>query len=177
MIMDIFSKITVDFVKEDKTKFDMLLDLITSFQTVMDIIKVDDDLFSYISNTILETPKGLKYYEILYPKNTVKAYDKFKEEKEFQNAIYIEDIFDSVKHNSNFDFNEFIIIMVKSIPTFYGFDSADSFMHFFKSHLDDFSNEKIKEVISIYKKNDQCTERSRHKKDIKYVNEFLENRK
>jgi hypothetical protein len=47
MILDVFSKITVDFVKEDKTKFDMLLDLITSFQTIMDIIKLDDDLFSY----------------------------------------------------------------------------------------------------------------------------------
>jgi hypothetical protein len=54
--------------------------------------------------------------------------------------------------------------MAKLIPTYYGFDSADSFMHFFKSHLDDFSNEKIKEVISIYNKNNQCTERSRHKK-------------
>lgn len=47
---------------------------------------------------------------------------------------------------------------------------------FFNSHLNDFSNEKIDDVMDIYNKNNQCTKRSIHEEDIKEVDEFIKSR-
>lgn len=141
-ILDVFSRITVDLITEDKMKFNMLLDLITFFPTLMDIIKLDDCLFNNISSSVLDKANGLKYYRNFYPREEITAYGTFKKKEGLQDARYIDELFEAIKDDSDFDFDEFIIIMINSIPGYYGFDSADSFMRFFNSHLNDFLYKK-----------------------------------
>ena len=69
---------------------------------------------------------------------------------------------------------EFTLILVKAIPAFNGFDIADSFMDFFKSHIEELSDENIKKVMEVYNQNEQCTKRSRHTVDMSEIKEYIE---
>ena len=54
------------------------------------------------------------------------------------------------------------------------FHDADVFMNSFIRHLEEMSIDTIKEVMKIYKRNSQCTNRGRHTSDMKAINSFLE---
>lgn len=90
-----------------------------------------------------------------------------------QKPKYIDELFTVLKDEEDFDINDFIIIMIKGVPTFNGFNSADNFMSFFKSHISEFSKDTIEKVKDEYNKNKQCTNRSRHDDDIKEVEKLL----
>ena len=50
-------------------------------------------------------------------------------------------------------------------------------MYFFKRHLNDMAIEDIDSVMSIYRRNGQCTGRSRHSTDYQEVSKYLEEHK
>lgn len=79
-----------------------------------------------------------------------------------------------MKDCDDFDVSEFMKEMVSHIPSFNGFYDADVFMSSFISHLAELSKESIEEVMKIYKRNNQCTNRGRHASDMAVVNKYLE---
>ncbi|WP_428881602.1 hypothetical protein [Facklamia sp. P12950] len=172
-ILEIFSRINIDNLKDDNIKFSMLVDIITNFPVIMEIIKMDNELLTFIADKVLSDPRELGKYKYFYPSGEKTANQWFKDNSSLQDPCYIKDIFDTLKDERDFDINEFIIIMIKSVPSYYGFDSADSFMIFFKLHYREFSDDTIERVMDEYYKNDQCINRSRHDDDIKEIEEIL----
>ena len=63
--------------------------------------------------------------------------------------------------------------MVKRIPNYMGYDDADLFMNFFIANLSKLDLDTIKEVMKIYGRNSQCTNRGRHSEDISAVEKYL----
>ena len=70
--------------------------------------------------------------------------------------------------------DEFMKEIVSEIPTFNAFHDADVFMSFFMDHLEEMSIDAIEDVLKIYKRNPQCTNRGRHTSDMKVVDKYLE---
>lgn len=68
-------------------------------------------------------------------------------------------------------------IMVSRIPSYNGFSDADAFMDSFITHMEELSLDSIEEITRKYKRNNQCTNRARHTKDINIVNDYIENLK
>lgn len=172
-ILEIFSKINIDNLKDDSTKFNMMVDIITNFPLIMEIIKIDNELFTFIADKVLSDPRELWKYQYFYPSGEETVTQYFKENLNLQKPKYIGELFELLKDEEDFDINEFIIIMIRAVPNYNGFDSADNFMNFYKSHLSSFSNETIEEVYNLYYANSQCTNRLRHNDDIKEIEELL----
>lgn len=172
-ILEIFSRIHIDNLTDDNTKFSMLVDIITKFPVIMEIIKMDNELFTFIAEKVLDDPSELskyKYFDLTGEKTLTQW---FKDKSSLQKPTYIDELFETLKDEEDFDINEFIIIMINAVPSYNGFGSADSFMTFFKSHYREFSDEAIDKVMDEYSKNDQCTNRFRHDYDIKEVEKLL----
>lgn len=176
-ILDVFSKISVDLLKENSARANALIATITTYPIVMDIIRDNEEVFEYISKRVLTKPYGLKFYRAFYPREVKTVYSYFKENSAVQNPTYTETLFEVVKEGDDFDFAEFAIIMVKAIPTFNGFYDADCYMNFFKDHLSELTSEDIKEILKIYRRNGQCTKRARNSEDISVIRKYLEDNK
>ena len=73
-----------------------------------------------------------------------------------------------------FDINVFMKELVSQIPAYNAFHTADVYMSSFIDHLCDMSVEAIQEILRIYNRNSQCTNRGRHATDIATVNKYLE---
>lgn len=172
-ILGIFSRIDVENLKDDNTRFSMLVDIISTFPVVMEIIKMDNGLFTFIADKVLSDPRELNKYKYFYSSSEKTVTQWFKDMSSLQKPKYIDELFTVLKDEEDFDINDFIIIMIKGVPTFNGFNSADNFMSFFKSHISEFSKDTIEKVKDEYNKNKQCTNRSRHDDDIKEVEKLL----
>ena len=67
-----------------------------------------------------------------------------------------------------------LFLMVKKIPNFSGFDSADGFMNFFTAHLQGLTISEINSIMAVYYRNNQCTLRGRHSSDNRFVKKYIE---
>ena len=172
-ILEIFSRIDVENLKDDNTRFSMLVDIISIFPVIMEIIKMDNGLFTFIADKVLSDPRELDKYKYFHSSSEKTVTQWFKDMSSLQKPKYIDELFTVLKDEEDFDINEFIIIMIKGVPTFNGFNSADNFMSFFKSHISEFTKDTIDKVKDEYNKNKQCTNRARHDDDIKEVEKLL----
>lgn len=172
-ILEIFSRIEVENLKDDNTRFSMLVDIISIFPVIMEIIKMDNGLFTFIADKVLSDPRELDKYKYFHSSSEKTVTQWFKDMSSLQKPKYIDELFTVLKDEEDFDINEFIIIMIKGVPTFNGFNSADNFMSFFKSHISEFTKDTIDKVKDEYNKNKQCTNRARHDDDIKEVEKLL----
>ena len=177
-IVDIFSKISVDTLRDSSPRVISLISIITSYPIIMDIVRENEEVFDYISKRALSKPFGLIFYRNFFPRESKSVYSYFKENTSVHETSYSDRIYETVKECDDFDLSEFVVIMAKAIPTFNGFDDADCFMRFFKDHLEELSIENINKVLEIYRGNGQCTNRARHTADMaeidKYINEHEE---
>lgn len=174
VILDVFSKINVDLLKDNSVRINALISIITTYPTVMDIIRENEEVFEYVVKRVLTKPYGLKYYRTFYPREVKSVYSYFKENSSVQDSEYSEMLYETVKVCDDFDLAEFVTILVKSIPTFKGFSAADRFMNFFKDHLTELNVSDIKEVLKIYQRNSQCTNRARHVEDVSEIRKYVE---
>lgn len=173
-IMDVFSKIDVESLKENSSKRNALIAIISMYPVVMDIIRANDEVFEYISKRVLSKPQGLNLYRVFYPREEKNVYEYFKENTSVQQPTYVETLYNTVKECEDFNFSEFVLIMIKAIPSFNGFSDADCFMSFFIEHLTDLTIEEINGVMSIYHSKSQCTNRARHSSDYAEIKKYIE---
>ena len=172
-IVDIFSKISVDTLRDCSPREDSLISIITSYPIIMDTVRENEEVFDYISKRVLNEPRNLSQYRTFFPRESKSVYSYFKENTSIHKTLYSETIYETVKECDDFDLSEFVVIMVKAIPTFNGFNDADCFMSFFKDHLEELSKENINEVLRIYDKNSQCTNRRRNAADMAEIDKYI----
>lgn len=173
-ITDKFAKIKVDLLTDNTNRKESLISIMLKYSVIMDIVRDNNDVFEYISKEILTDPRGLHFYRAFYPRETKTIYEFFKENNKVQQPGYSERLYDVLKNSDGFNLAEFTLILVKAIPTYNGFDIADSFMDFFKSHIKELSDENIKKVMKVYNQNEQCTKRSRHTVDMSEIKKYIE---
>lgn len=173
-ILDVFSKITVEPLENSSARRNALVEIISDYSIVMDIIRENEEVFEYVCNRVLLTPQGLNRYRAFYPREEKTVYSFFKDHPNVQEADSSEILYNTVKECEDFNLYEFTIIMVKAIPTYYGFDSADSFMHFFIDHLQELTIDEINAVMKIYRGNGQCINRARHSADNAAIKKYIE---
>ena len=169
-----FAKIKVDLLTDNKSRQASIISIMLKYSVIMDIIRENNDVFEYISEKVLTDPSGLHFYCYFYPRETKTIYEFFKEKNKVQQPGHSERLYDVLKNSDDFNLAEFTLILVKAIPAFNGYNIADSFMDFFKSHMEKLSIEEIKKVMEVYDKNKQCTGRARHTTDISEIKEYIE---
>lgn len=172
-IIDIFSKIEPDLLKNSAPRRNALASIMIDFSVVMDLIRENESLFNYISECILLKPTGIYLYRVFYPRAEKSTYAFFTENESIQKPSYTEKLYTLLKDCDDFKVDEFMKIMVTQIPTWSGFDAADSFMDSLKSHIQELSIDTIKEILQIYRRNPQCINRGRHLADIAEVNKYI----
>ena len=132
------------------------------------------NIFAYIVDQFFSVPHHLKYYHTFYPRSEKSVYTFFKEAPAIQQSIDSEILYNAVKDSPDFNLGEFSLLMVKNIPNFSGFDSADGFMNFFTAHLQGLTISEINSVMAVYYRNNQCTLRGRHSSDNRFVKKYIE---
>lgn len=170
-----FLNISVENLKISSMRVGALTSIIVKYPIIMDILRANTDVFDYLCNSILIKPSGLRWYRAFYPSESKSVYGYFKNTSELRRPNYTELIYNTVKDSEDFNLGEYTKIMVSSIPVYNGFDIADSYMVFLKKHLEELSKDEIREILSIYNSNDQCTLRARHEEDIEIINAYLRN--
>lgn len=158
-VINTFSNIKIETLKSSSLKREALVEIVTSFSVVMDMLKSFDEIFEYISECVLLTPQGLSRYRSFYPREKQTVYEYFKEHSELHKNVSIETLYNTLKDGDDFDFTEFVKLMARSIPSYYGFDAADCFMNFFIEHLSELELREIEDIRNIYESNSQCTTR------------------
>ena len=177
IILDVFSKINVNMLKDNSVRKNALISIITSYPIVMDIIRNNEEVFEYISNAVLTQVRGLHFYRQFYPRETKSVYGYFKEKTALHCAACAGLLFEIVKESEDFNFYEFNKILVKAIPIFNGYYEADCYMTFFKDNLSSLSIDEIEKIMRMYHGNAQCTNRARHSEDFIFVKKYIEKHK
>lgn len=172
-IIDIYSKVNVEGLENSSPRANALISLITSYPIVMDIVRDNEEVFNYISKRVLTKPRGLNLYKVFFPRESKSIYCYFKENTSVHEATYTETLYETVKDCDDFDFAEFVIIMAKAIPTFNGFYDADCYMSFLKEHITELSISEINDVLKIYRRNGQCTNRARDAADMAEIEKYI----
>ena len=170
-----FLSVRVENLRRSSLRAAALTSIIVKFPIIMDILRANTDVFDYLCKSVLTKPSGLRWYRAFYPSGPKSVYSYFKDTRALKIPNYTELIYNIVKDSEDFNLGEYTKIMVESIPSFNGFDSADSYMVFLKKHLVDLSKDEIRQVLSIYNSKEQCTSRSRHEEDIAIIEEYLNN--
>lgn len=172
-VVNVFSKIQIDKLKDSDLKRNALVGLITTFPAVMDMLRAFEELFSYISEYVLLKPHGLCYYSTFYPREKRTIYEYFKEHDELHKPKSIRTLYDTLKEDNGFALIEFTELMAKSIPSYNGFHDADCFMAFFIENIESFDLEQIKNIRNIYQSKSQCTSRRNHSSEDSKVKEYI----
>lgn len=176
-IIDIFSKINIEGLKDCSPRTNALVSLITSYPIVMDIVRDNEEVFDYISKLVLTKPRGLNLYKIFFPRESKSIYCYFKENTSVHETSYTKILYETVKECDDFDLAEFTVIMAKAIPKFNGFYDADCYMSFFKEHITELSVSEINNVLNIYKRNGQCTNRAKDAADMAEIEKYIKEQK
>lgn len=176
-ILDVFSKIEVDVLKDNSARVNALIAIMTTYPAVMDVVRDNEDIFEYVSKQVLTKPRGLHLYRSFYPREQITVYGFFKAHSSVHEPSYTETLFGILKDCDDFDFAEFVKIMINAVPSFNGYSDADCFMSFFKKHLSDLTIDDIEAVLKIYRRNGQCTNRARNESDMAEIEKYLSEQK
>lgn len=174
-IQSTLSKIEVDTLKENKVRRNALISIMVNYPTVMDCIRTNNSsVFDYTSNCVILNPDGLSMYKVFHPRSEKTTYTFFLENNQLKKPCYTETLYRTLNECHDFDLAQFMKEIVSKIPTFNAFHDADVFMNCFIDHLEEMSTDDIEEIMKIYKRNSQCTNRGRHSSDMHVINKFLE---
>lgn len=172
-VIDIFNRIDLNLITESSPRRNALISIITKFTITMDLIKSNTALFDYVSKKVLLTHAGISMYRLFYPREPISAYSFFLKNRDLKQPYYTEEIYTSLKDCEDFDIDEYMIEMVTEIPCYNGFSTADYFMESLITHINDMSLDALNTIMGKYNSNSQCTNRSRHKDDLKIVNTHI----
>lgn len=174
-IQTVLAKIDIDDLKENNARKNSLISIMVNYPAVMDCIRMNyASVFDYVSDCVILNPKGLNMYKVFHPMSEKTMYEFFLENNQLKRACYTETLYGALSECDDFDIDQFMKELVSSIPKFNAFHDADIFMNSFIDHLAEMSIEAIEEVVDIYKKNTQCTNRNRHKTDMEIIEKYIE---
>ena len=173
-VLAMLRKIDISEMKGNEIRRNALISIMVHFPVVMDCFRANyPSVFEYISNCVILNPNGLNMYKVFHPRSDKTMYTFFLENDQLKQPSYTGTLYRTLNECYDFDINQFTKEMVSKIPTFNAFYDADVFMRFFIDHLEELTKDAIGEVLNIYKKNSQCTNRGRHSTDINIIKKFL----
>lgn len=172
-ISNVFLKIKVHSLEDNSDRRNALFMLMQKYPYILSSVRYNKEVFEYMKNLVLSNAQGLRFYRLFNPDEKETVYGYFKNNNSFYSPMYVEEIYDVVKECDDFEFSEYIKLMIGNIPGYNAFDVADSFMDFFKGKLPELSIEDINYVMKEYSKNTQCTNRYRHSEDITVVKDYI----
>ena len=145
------------------------------FPVVMDCFRANHpSVFEYSSDCVILNPDGLNMYKVFHPRSEKTIYAFFLENDKLKQPCYTETLYRTLKDCHDFDVNGFMKEMVAHIPSYSAFRDADVFMSSFIRHIEEISIDVIEEVLKIYNRNSQCTNRAKHTSDMSVVNKYLD---
>lgn len=173
-VQAVFGKITIDSIKLNTSRIDALVSLMINFSIVLESVSTNaKQVFDYISELTLSNPLHLHLYRTFFPRSSEDTLAYFNKTDKLKQARYANTIYDVIKDCDGFDINKYMVEMVQRIPNYMGYDDADLFMNCFITNLSKLDSDTIKEVMKIYGRNSQCTNRGRHSVDISTVEKYL----
>lgn len=173
-VQAVFGKITIDSIKLNTSRIDALVSLMIKFSIVLESVSTNaKQVFDYISELTLSNPLHFHLYRTFFPRSGEDALAYFNKTDKLKQARYANTIYDVIKDCDGFDINKYMLEMVQRIPNYMGYDDADLFMNYFITNLRKLDSDTIKEVMKIYGRNSQCTNRGRHSVDISTVEKYL----
>lgn len=174
IIEEIVNKIDIEKMEDNDSRREQLFELVKQYPKVLDIIQNHNDLFNYISKTIFMNSADFgKYYKTFYAREQKTIYRFFLENEYLHRAIQTVGYYNALKDSPDFSFIEFIKIMMKSVPSFDGFSSADSVMNCFLNNINLLTIQDIEELRKIYNSNNQFYCRRRHDVDKNKIEEYI----
>ncbi len=173
-VISVLNRIEVETIESNSLRKNALISIMVKFPKILDKIRVNETIFDYIAENVLLTVNGLEYYRLFYPRTKKSIYEFFKENNKIHIPYYTERLYKILKDCNDFNVDEYMELMVSSIPYYNGFDSADNFMDSLKTHKTEISSESLKKIMSVYSFNSQCTQRARHTRDKNEINDYLE---
>lgn len=175
-IVSTFNQIKIDLLQSSPTRLEALASLMINFPVIMDKLKLNNDIFNYLSNKVLSKPSTFHLYKIFFPREENSAYDFFKENTDLHKPDWTICIYETLEKSNNFDMDEYMITMANAIPTFNSFSIADSYTSAFIKLFPKISEESIKAILTVYKNNKQCMNRQRHRSDVETIKSLLQER-
>ena len=172
-ISNMFLKIKVQSLEDSSDRRNALFMLMQKYPRVLSSVRYNKEVFEYMRNLVLSNALGLRFYRLFNPDEKETIYGYFKNNNSSYSPVYIEEIYGVVKECNDFEFSEYIKLMVCNIPNYNGFSAADCFMDFFINKLPKLSIEDINYVMEEYSKNSQCTNRYRNSEDITAVKDYI----
>ena len=174
-VLSVLGKINVEELKENETRRNALISIMVHFPAVMDCFRVNHkSVFDYTSDCVILKPNGLSLYKVFHPRSEKTMYTFFLENNQLKQPLHTDALYRTLKDCHDFDVNEFMKEMVSQIPSYSAFHDADVFMNSFIRHIEEMSIDAIEEVLKIYNRNSQCTNRGSHTSDMSVVNKYLE---
>ena len=172
-ISNMFLKIKVQSLEDSSDRRNALFMLMQKYPRVLSSVRYNKEVFEYMRNLVLSNALALRFYRLFNPDEKETIYGYFKNNNSSYSPVYIEEIYGVVKECNDFEFSEYIKLMVCNIPNYNGFSAADCFMDFFINKLPKLSIEDINYVMEEYSKNSQCTNRYRNSEDITAVKDYI----
>lgn len=120
-IISIFNQIKIDLLESNSTRLNALVSLMLNFPVIMDKLKLNNDIFNYVSDKVFSEPYNLRLYKMFFPREAKSTYDFFKENTKLHQPSYTSSIYETLNNEDNFDINEYMVLMAKSIPNFNAF--------------------------------------------------------
>lgn len=173
-IVSLFSRIDSKQVENNYNQYKAIVSLMISYSVIMDSVRVNSDLYEYICRKVFSDPRKITLYRTFYPRDELSIYEYFLNNKNFHKPLYTEELYDALFESDGFNIDEFLEIMVTAIPSFNGFDAADSFMRVLINHVDELSADTLMKLMGVYSSNNQCVKRTRHKSDMEQLKPYLE---
>ena len=174
-VLSVFGKIDVEKLKANEIRKNALISIMVHFPAVMDCFRMNHTaVFDYTSNCVILNPNGLNMYKVFHPRPEKTMYAFFLEHNQLKKPNYTRLLYRTLNECHDFDIDQFMKEIASAISTFNAFYEADVFMSFFLEHLEEMSINAIEDVLEIYKRNPQCTNRNRHIHDMSIVTEFLD---
>lgn len=177
-IQAVLTKVEIDTLKGNEVRRNALISIMVNYPVVMDCIRTNNSsVFNYISDCVILNPKGLCMYKVFNPRSEKTMYTFFLENNQLKQPCYTGTLYRTLSECHDFELVQFMKEIVSEIPTFNAFHDADVFMNCFMEHLGEMTVDAIEEILKIYKRNSQCTNRGRHTSDMNVINKYLEDQR
>lgn len=166
-IKDLISRIESDKYKHNSVREEALFSILCTSRWFCDEYRKNSEFHSVVDKYLVTERMFERYFFRIYPNQGKWQYyldnvDRFP-------CANQQSRFNFLKDDPKFSDVLFIGYEVNKVPTWTGYDDAETFMNFFLLNIKDFSDEAIEKVIEIYNSNNQFYSRRNGQAGIKQL--------
>lgn len=176
-VLDVLMKVDEDSLNLNPIRKDALYITLCSSRWLCDSFRKNELFKGVVDQYIFKRNVFEKHFKILYPELHADRWNYYKENYNRFPCKFQKSRFDYLKDAEGFSDVVFIECEIDKVPTYYGFDDADSFMGFLDESIESISDDAIKLIIEKYNSNNQFYDRRSSKAGVKLIMTEVEKRK